>query len=283
MAGRSRKTRSIPISALLDPALEERPESELPLRDFGWETDPYADHRPTRETQRSRCRYPRRRLDCGRAYLRRRFDRADGGGRLCRGESRLRTRATNPFHRNHRRMRSRAWVDLVSGCRRFEVANVFLHGESAGAHLSLMSAIRCRSMSGFRFLKGLVLFSGCYDLSGTPSVRSASRDTLVLYGPSLAPFLEQITGGLGEEARRDPALSPLYADLHGLPPVLLITGAQDPLHDDSILLAEKLREQGVSVDLFEVPDAPHGFNLLPIRLADFVNGWARQWMNAKTG
>src|SRR5579883_1163692 len=116
MAGRSRKTRSIPISALLDPALEERPESELPLRDFGWETDPYADHRPTRETQRSRCRYPRRRLDCGRAYLRRRFDRADGGGRLCRGESRLRTRATNPFHRNHRRMRSRAWVDLVSGC-----------------------------------------------------------------------------------------------------------------------------------------------------------------------
>src|SRR5579875_1222491 len=174
------------------------------------------------------------------------------------------------------------WI-LSAGVRRFEVANVFLHGESAGAHLSLMSAVRCRSMSGFRFLKGLVLFSGCYDLSGTPSVRSASRDTLVLYGPSLAPFLEQITGGLGEEARRDPALSPLYADLHGLPPVLLITGAQDPLHDDSVLLAEKLREQGVSVDLFEVPDAPHGFYLLPIRLADFVNGWARQWMNAKTG
>ncbi len=173
------------------------------------------------------------------------------------------------------------WI-LSEGARQFDLADVFLHGDSSGAHLALTSAIRCRSAAGFHFLKGMVLFCGCYDLAGTASLRSASRKTLILYGPSLPNFLEHVTGGLSEQERRDPAISPLYADLAGLPPTLLVVGSADPMRDDSRLLAAALRKKDVDVELVEVPDAPHGFNHLPIKLADFVNANARQWMHART-
>jgi len=174
-----------------------------------------------------------------------------------------------------------AWI-LSEGTRQCHVSDVFLHGDSSGAHLCMTSALRCRSVPGFHCLKGMVLFCGCYDLSGTASLRSAAADTLILNGPSLPSFLEHVTGGLSEQQRRDPAISPLYADLTGLPPVLLIVGSADPMRDDNRLLAEALREKNVQVELVEVPDAPHGFNRLPIKLAEYVNAYARQWISART-
>jgi acetyl esterase/lipase len=174
-----------------------------------------------------------------------------------------------------------SWA-LAEGERAFGVSDVLLHGDSAGAHLSLAAALRCRTSNlDFHRLKGMALYYGCYDLSATPSVRAATRETLVLYGPSLAAFLERITGGLSDAARRDPSISPLYADLAGLPPALLIVGTADPLVDDSTMLADKLRAQGVNTELVVVPDAPHGFNRFPIALADRVNAYACEWMTSK--
>ncbi len=174
-----------------------------------------------------------------------------------------------------------AWA-LAEGERTFGVSDVLLHGDSAGAHLSVAAALRCRaSGQDFERLKGLVLFFGCYDLSATPSVRAATRETLVLYGPSLAAFLERITGGLSDAARRAPSISPLYANLAGLPPALLIVGTMDPLIDDSTMLADKLRAQGVNTELLIIPDAPHGFNRFPIAIADRVNAYSREWMKGR--
>ena len=171
-----------------------------------------------------------------------------------------------------------AWA-LTEGERAFGAKGVLLHGDSSGAHLSLAAALRCRvSHRNFDRLKGMVLFFGCYDLSATPSVRAATRDTLMLYGPSLPAFFERVTGGLSESWRRDPALSPLHADLAGLPPALVIVGTADPLIDDSTLLAEKLRAQGVETELIVIPDAPHAFNRYPTKLAERVNAHAREWM-----
>jgi acetyl esterase/lipase len=174
-----------------------------------------------------------------------------------------------------------SWA-LAEGERAFGVSDVLLQGDSAGAHLALAAALRCRtSILEFRRLKGMALYYGCYDLSATPSVRTAGKKTLVLYGPTLPAFLERVTGGLSEARRRDPAISPLYADLAGLPPALLMVGAGDPLIDDSTMLADKLRAHGVNTELVIVPDAPHGFNRLPIAVAERVNAYARQWMTSR--
>lgn len=77
-----------------------------------------------------------------------------------------------------------AWA-LIDGARHYQVDRVFLHGDSVGAHLCMMAALACRPEPGFRLLGGMVLFFGAFDLSGTPSVRSASENTLALYGPTL--------------------------------------------------------------------------------------------------
>lgn len=173
-----------------------------------------------------------------------------------------------------------AWV-LTEAVRIYGVDKVLLHGDSAGAHLCLSSALRCRSMAQFGLLKGMALFFGAYDLSGTPSVRSASKETLLLNGPTLASTFSRMAGRKGDTALRDPAISPLYADLRGMPPALIIVGTADPLVDDSLLLADRLNEQAVTAEVAILPDAPHAFNRFPIGLADVVNGYARAWMSER--
>jgi acetyl esterase/lipase len=56
---------------------------------------------------------------------------------------------------------------------------------------------------------------------------------------------------------RDPLASPLYADLRGLPPLLIHVGADETLRDDSTELAARARAAGVQVDLTVWPAVPH--------------------------
>lgn len=162
--------------------------------------------------------------------------------------------------------------------REFGADRLFIGGESAGAHLAASTAIRLRDAGRADAVGGVVLLYGCYDLCGTPSLWSAGPDTLILHGPSLASALAALLADLSEDERRDPALSPLYADLSALPPVLMIVGELDPLLDDSVLLAERLRASGAEVELNLAPEAPHAFNRLPTRMAKKTNAYVRGWL-----
>lgn len=173
------------------------------------------------------------------------------------------------------------WV-LGESSSEFRDNPVFLHGDSAGAHLSISTALALREDEGIcNRLKGLVLLYGNFDLGGSPSLRAAPPDTLVFHGPSLARFQERVTGGLDVEARRAPSISPLFADLSGLPPALLIVGEVDPLIDDSTLMAERLHQAGIGADLHIVPDAPHSFDRFPTPVAERTGGYIRQWLLAR--
>jgi monoterpene epsilon-lactone hydrolase len=54
---------------------------------------------------------------------------------------------------------------------------------------------------------------------------------------------------LGEADARNPLAAPLYADLSGLPPMLIQVGTSETLLDDSIRLAERAKNAGVDVIL----------------------------------
>ncbi|MDP3713911.1 MAG: alpha/beta hydrolase fold domain-containing protein [Mycobacteriales bacterium] len=82
----------------------------------------------------------------------------------------------------------------------------------------------------------------------------------------------------------DPLLSPVHADaaeLAGLPPVLVHVAEQDLLHDEGVLLAERLRAAGVTVDLVEHPGLWHVHHVQAgqLRAADeslaAVGAWLR--------
>ena len=169
-----------------------------------------------------------------------------------------------------------------AGVQEFRAPCVTLGGESAGAHLALCSALRLRERrEDFHRLAGLVLFYGPFDLAGSPSARSAGPDTLVLDGPRLVSGLQRLNPGESEAARRHPSLSPLYADLGGLPPVMLAVGGRDPLLDDTLGLADAIRSQGGEADLILAPEAPHAFNRFPTRMADLTNARVRDWLSAR--
>jgi acetyl esterase/lipase len=138
---------------------------------------------------------------------------------------------------------------------------VVIGGESAGAHLSALVLAELRS--GFC---GANLAYGCYDLGMSPSQRAWGDRWVILSTPAIRWHLDQLLPGLDTDARRDPKVSPLYADLRGLPPALLTVGTEDPLLDDSVLMAE--RWPGARLDVYE--GGVHAFDLFPIRLAEIA-------------
>ena len=165
---------------------------------------------------------------------------------------------------------------------KFGAHNLFIGGESAGAHLAACALLRLRdSRADFGRLKGAVLFYGPYDLSASPSVRSATRDTLVLDGPAMVPGIAKLLPDRDEAGRRAPDVSPLYADLSRLPPALLLCGALDPLIDDSRTMAERWKAQSGNARLIVVPESPHAFNRLPTRLAARTNAFVRAWLQRR--
>jgi len=126
-------------------------------------------------------------------------------------------------------------------------------------------------------VSGAVLYYGVYDLTGTPSVRTAGRDTLLLDGPGMVQALRLLTPGISDETRRQPPLSPLYGDFAGLPPALMFVGELDPLKDDTLLIAERW----AAVEAHLLPEAAHGFIHFPVAMADRVLAYARQWITGR--
>jgi acetyl esterase/lipase len=149
------------------------------------------------------------------------------------------------------------WL-MDNAAARFGTMDIFLCGQSAGAHLAALTAMALRNEGRIGAVRGCVLVYGVYDLTGTPSVRAASRDALILNGPTLAADLARLLPDRDEAARRRPDVSPLYADMRDLPPALFIAGDLDPLRDDSLLMADAW-SAAAPVELVEVPLAPHGF------------------------
>lgn len=67
---------------------------------------------------------------------------------------------------------------------------------------------------------------------------------------------------LGDHDVREPLASPLYADLHGLPPLLIQVGAAEMLRDDGRRLAARARKAGVDVTLEEYAGMVHVWHFI---------------------
>jgi acetyl esterase/lipase len=123
---------------------------------------------------------------------------------------------------------------------------VVIGGESAGAHLAALALLGLRD-GGRPALAGAVLTFGVFDLAGASS---RSRIDLLLPGVPVAE-------------RRRPDLSPLFADLRGMPPARILVGTRDGLLDDSLMLAARW-QQVAAVELDVVAGAGHAFTLLDL-------------------
>ena len=104
---------------------------------------------------------------------------------------------------------------------------------------------------------------GMYDIGLTPGVRRWGERDLALSTPIIEWFADNFLPGLPVERREHPDVSPLHADLAGLPPALFTVGALDPLLDDSLFMAARWDAGGNDTEVVVVPEAIHGFTAFP--------------------
>jgi acetyl esterase/lipase len=87
----------------------------------------------------------------------------------------------------------------------------------------------------------------------------------------MAWFYDLFLPGTSLDERRSPSISPLYADLSGMPPALFSVGALDPLLDDTLFMAARWESAGSAAELLVYPESVHGFNAFPWAIAAMAN------------
>ena len=142
-------------------------------------------------------------------------------------------------------------------------------GESAGATLAAATLVRMRDRHGFTGFRRAILSYGNYDTSMTPSQMRTPPKGLLVGRASIEKFSDAYAPD--PKTRRDPDVSPLYADLKGLPLALFTIGTLDPLLDDTLFMHARWIAAGNEAELAIYPGAPHAFNLLPMPLGAPAN------------
>jgi len=148
------------------------------------------------------------------------------------------------------------WL-LREGKERFGTTLFTIGGESAGAHLSVVTLLRLRDRHGIRPFAGANLFAGCYDLSLTPSAARWGSEKLILNTCDIQTFADNFLSP--DVDRRNPDVSPLHADLEGMPPALFSVGTRDPLVDDTLFMQARWMAAGSTAELAVWPGGCHVF------------------------
>jgi monoterpene epsilon-lactone hydrolase len=138
--------------------------------------------------------------------------------------------------------------------------SIVVAGDSAGGGLAVALLLALREL-GVPGPAGAALFSPWTDLAATgESIRTNAARCAMFHGPDVGLSARYY---LGETDPRNPLASPLYANLTGLPPLLIHVGEDEVLRDDSTRLAERARAAGVRVELKVWPVVPHAWQLAP--------------------
>jgi acetyl esterase len=164
----------------------------------------------------------------------------------------------------------------------FGTDRLLIGGGSAGAHLAAVTLLRLRDGHGAlgRFVGANLVF-GCYDLSGTPSSRLRRKESWVLREPLFDAVHQYVMDRKDPETLRDPAISPLYANLSGLVPALFTVGRLDPLLDDSLFMAARWEVAGNPAELVVYPESEHGFTGFPTGMARAARARQHEWTQAR--
>lgn len=158
---------------------------------------------------------------------------------------------------------------------------IALSGDSAGGGLvfASMNALRKEKAA---MPAALATISAWTDLAATgESLVHNLHDDPMLNGDVVAPAAEVYLAG---HDPRDPLASPLYSDVEGLPPTLMMVGESEVLRDDTTRMAEKLKSAKVDVSLEVWPDVPHIWPVFAGRLPEgkkalkhIAEFFQRQW------
>ena len=137
-------------------------------------------------------------------------------------------------------------------------SQIAIAGESAGGHLALTTALSVRE-SGDALPAALVAISPATDMAMTGETYQTKAFVDPILGAGLPQDAYALYTNHGATDPRNPLVSPLYADVHRMPPTLLQVGTQEVLLSDSTRLADRLKAAGVETKLEIWPGMIHAF------------------------
>jgi acetyl esterase/lipase len=156
-------------------------------------------------------------------------------------------------------------------------------GDSAGGALAITGMLRAREYH-LPMPAAAIAMAPYLDAEalGDSYDTNAGKDKLGTRAATLQ-FVKLVLGETGD--RRSPLVNPLFADLRGLPPILIQVGGHDVLLDDSRTFHEKARAAGVDVSLEVIPSMQHVFQILAgtVMEADVAIARIAQWVRPKLG
>jgi acetyl esterase len=138
---------------------------------------------------------------------------------------------------------------------------IALGGDSAGGNLTAATTLRLLAASE-KPPSSVLMICPSTDLAmATPSMRTFAPDDSIID----TAFMEFCRGCYAPNSEQwgNPLLSPLHGDLSAFPPTCVVVGTIDPLSDDGVLFADKLRKSGREVVLKRHEGMPHVFMLFP--------------------
>ena len=135
---------------------------------------------------------------------------------------------------------------------------IVVGGDSCGGGIGIALLLRLRD-EGAPLPAAFVGLTGWYDLEMTGDSARHPRGVDPYVDPEwIRARGRDYAGPTGDV--RDPLLSPIHADLTGLPPLFLSCGEIDITRDDSTRLAARAGRDGVAVTLEVNPEMIHGFH-----------------------
>ena len=133
-------------------------------------------------------------------------------------------------------------------------SRIVIAGDSAGGGLTAAALVAIRDR-GLDTPAGGICLSPWVDLTNTSETYTSRASADKMF--SLASATEASGLYLKGQDPKLPLASPLFADLAGLPPLLILVGDAEVLLDDSRKLAERASAAGVATELFIYPEMPH--------------------------
>jgi acetyl esterase len=154
------------------------------------------------------------------------------------------------------------WIESNAASLGIDPNRVAVGGDSAGGNLAAVISQLAQANNGPHIALQMLIYPITTMRPDSPS--SFAFSPTILRGPAINWFYSHYVPDGGEDHTDDPRLSPLRSeDLSGLPPAYIVTAGFDPLHQEGVAYADKLKSAGVKVRHIDYPTMIHGFFSMP--------------------
>ena len=152
--------------------------------------------------------------------------------------------------------------------------NIIVFGDSAGGNLALALALRLKEKK-LPQPAALILISPRTTFENTLPSRTANADRDLILGKKNVKMYNAVSNPTyaGNIPLNDPRLSPIYADLRGLPPMLIQIGGHEMFVDDGIELLKRATADDLNVTLTVYAGMSHDFSILLPELDDSIKSF----------